>query len=132
METQTTLTKVYRSSSLVIMPLILLICLIFKWHWLMIALAMLASIVISSPATISLHLLMWLFKKLNLERSFVWMLLFASIPILSLVVAYLFADFVPGKIWFLLLLGMLSGYVGVLTHAISVAQFFNSYQNEKE
>ena len=132
METQTTLTKVYRSSSLVIMPLMLLICLIFKWHWLMIALATLASIVISSPATISLHFLMWLFKKLNLERSFVWMLLFGSIPILSLVVAYLFADFVPGKIWFLLLLGMLSGYVGVLTHAISVAQFFNSDQNEKE
>lgn len=98
----------------------------------MIALAMLASIVISSPATISLHFLMWLFKKLNLERSFVWMLLFASIPILSLVVAYLFADFVPGKIWFLLLLGMLSGYVGVLTHAISVAQVFNTDQNEKE
>lgn len=132
METQTTLAKVYRSSSLVIMPLMLLICLVFKWHWLMIGLAMLASTAISSPATISLHLMMWLFRKRRVEQSFVWILLFALIPLLSLVTACFFDDYVPGKIWFLLLLGMLSGYVGILTHAISVAQFFNPEKNEGE
>jgi hypothetical protein len=131
METQTTLTKVYRSSSLVIMPLMLVICLVFKWHWLMIGLAMLASAAISSPATISLHLMMWLFRKRTVERSFVWILLFALIPLLSLITACFFVDYVPGKVWFLLLLGMLSGYVGILTHVISVAQFFNSKKDER-
>lgn len=98
----------------------------------MIAIAMLASIVISSPATILLHLVTWLTQKRAMERSFVWMVLFASIPLLSLTAAWLFADYVPGKVWFLLLLGMLSGYGGILSHGISVAQIFNSNQNERE
>jgi hypothetical protein len=44
----------------------------------------------------------------------------------------LFAHYVPGKVWFLLPLGMLSGYVGIISHGISVAQLFNSDKNERE
>jgi F0F1-type ATP synthase assembly protein I len=98
----------------------------------MISVAMLASAVISSPAAICLHIMMWVSQKSNLEKGFVWMVLMASIPLLSLVIAWLFADYVPGKVWFLLLLGMLSGYVGILSHGLSVAQIFNSSQNERE
>jgi hypothetical protein len=93
---------------------------------------MLASIAISSPATISLHFMTWLSRKINLERGYAWMILFASIPLLSLLAACLFAHYVPGKVWFLLPLGMLSGYVGILSHGISVAQLFNSDKNERE
>lgn len=132
MKMQMVLTKVYRSSSLVILPVILLLCLICKWPSLMIMAAMLASIAISSPATFLLHFMMWLSHKLSLQRSFVWMLLFASIPVMSLVAACLFAAYVPGKVWFLLPLGILSGYVGILSHGFSIAQLFNSNQNERE
>jgi hypothetical protein len=98
----------------------------------MIVNAVLASIVISSPATISLQVFAWLFKKMRVEKSFMWMLLLASIPLTSLIIAWLFADFVPGKIGFILLLGMLSSYVGILAQGISVSQFFNSTEYERK
>lgn len=119
-------------SSVVIVPIILSACLVCQWPVTMIIIAMLASIVISSPAMLSLQVFVWLFQKIKFERIFIWMLLLSSIPILSLVVAWLFAEFVPGKIWFVLLLGMLSGYVGLLTNGLSVSQFFNSTQYERE
>lgn len=127
-----TLSKVYSTSSIVIVPVMLLVCLLCKWSAPMTIVAMLASIVISSPATISLHVLAWLSEKGKFERSFAWMVLMTSIPLLSFVSAWLFADFVPGKVWSLLLLGIASGYVGILSHGISVAQLFNSNQNEGE
>ena len=60
------------------------------------------------------------------------MMLLASIPLLSFIAAVLFADYVPSKVWFLVLFGMLSSYVAVLRHGISVTQLFNSTQNERE
>jgi hypothetical protein len=132
MDTKKTLSKVYRTSAIVIVSVMLLVCFICNWPLVMIGVVMLASLVISSPATISLHIMMWLSQKGNLEKGFAWMLLLASIPLLSFITAWLFADFVPGKVWFLLLLGMASGYAGILTYGISVSQFFNSNQNERE
>lgn len=129
---QMVLSKVYQSSSLVILPVVLLLCLICKWPALMIVAAMLASIAISSPATVSLHLMVWLSHKVNLQGGFAWMLLFAFIPVISLVSACLFAAYVPGKVWFLLPLGMLSGYVGILSQGFSIARIFNSNENERE
>ncbi|HWI90830.1 MAG TPA: hypothetical protein VNT20_06110 [Flavisolibacter sp.] len=129
---QTILKKVYKSSSMVIIPVMLLLCLICKWPVMMITAAMLASIAISSPATLLLHFMMWLSCKTNLQRGFAWMILFASIPVMSLVAACLFAAYVPGKVWFLLPLGILSGYVGILSHGFSIAQVFNSNENERE
>lgn len=126
------LTRVYSASAAVIISVILLVCLFYKWHLIMIGAALLVSIVLSSPATLALHVLLWLSRKIKFEGSFPWMLLMATIPLLSLVVAWLFADYVPGEIGFLLCLGIISGYVGVLSHGISVAQFFNPRQNENE
>ena len=126
------LVKIYKVSSMVIMPIIVSLCLVCKWPLTMIVNAVLASIVISSPATISLQVFAWLFKKMRVEKSFMWMLLLASIPLTSLIIAWLFADFVPGKIGFLLLLGMLSSYVGILAQGISVSQFFNSTEYERK
>lgn len=131
MDPNTILTKVYKASAAVIVSAMLLICFIFHWPVLMIGITLLASLVLSSPATILLQVLIWLSQRRKLERSFIWMLLMALIPLFALIAAWLFADFVPGKIWFLLLLGIVSGYVGILTHGISVAQFFNSDSREK-
>lgn len=126
------LNSVFKKSSIVIVPIVLVTCLVFKWPATMVLVAFLAAIVISSPAMISLNLFVWLFQKIKLETGFVWMLLLSSIPVLSLVVAWLSADFVPGKTWFVLLLGMLSGYAGLATNFISVSQFFKSTQYERE
>jgi hypothetical protein len=132
MNTNRILTKVYRASAMVIASVIGLACLVCKWPLFMIAVALLASVVLSSPAVVSLQLMVLISKKIKLERGFVWMILMACIPVLALLVAWLFADYVPGKTGFLLLLGIVSGYVGILSHGISVAQFFNSNQYEKE
>ena len=132
MNMQSVITKVYRSSSMVIVPVVFLLCIICKWPVLMVVAALLASIAISSPATFLLHLIMWLSHKTNLQKGFAWMMLFAFIPVMSLVAACLFAAYVPGKVWFLLSLGILSGYVGIISHGFSIAQAFNSNENERE
>ena len=98
----------------------------------MIMVAILASVAISSPATISLHFMVWLSHKLNLERGFAWMILFASIPLLSLIAACFFAHYVPGKVWFVLPLGMLGGYVGIFTQGLAISKLFNQDKNERE
>jgi len=126
------LTRIYGASAIIIGSVVLLICLFYRWHFMMIVAALLASIVLSSPATLALQILLCLSRKIKFEGSFPWMLLMASIPLLALLVAWLFAEYVPGKTGFLLCLGMVSGYVGVLSHGISVAQIFNVHQNEND
>jgi hypothetical protein len=126
------LTRVYGVSVVVITSAVLLICLFCKWHFVMIGIALLACIVLSSPATIALQILVWLSHKIKFEGSFPWMLLLSSIPVLALFVAWLLADYVPGKTGALSCLGIASGYVGILSQGISVAQVFNTHQNEKD
>jgi hypothetical protein len=126
------LSKVYSLSTVVVVSIIMLACFVCKWSLLMTASAVLASTIISSPPAISLHLLFLLAQKIRMEKSFVWMVLLASIPVSSLIIGWLFADSVPGKLWFLLLLGMLSGYAAILMNSISVSQSFNSFDNERE
>lgn len=126
------LTRVYSASAAVIISVILFVCLFYKWHFITIGVALLASIVLSSPATLALHILLYLSRKIKFVGSFPLMLLMAAIPLLSLLAAWLFAEYVPGEIGFLLCLGIVSGYVGILSHGISVAQFFNPRQNENE
>lgn len=127
MKIHSILSKVYRSSAAIIVSTIILACLVCKWPLLMTITAILASIVISSPSTISLHLLFLLSEKRRMEKAFVWMVLLASIPLSSFIAAWLFADLVPGKTWVLLLLGMLSGYTGILINGISVSESLNSF-----
>lgn len=130
MNKHTVLSKVYAASTMVIVSIVLLACLLCKWPVFMIMIAVLTSLVAGSPALFSLQILLWLSEKIRLQKAFAWMLLLAAIPPLALVVAWLVADYVPGKIWFLLLLGMAGGYIGMLRHAISVSQFFNPDQYE--
>jgi hypothetical protein len=126
------LSKVYRSSAAIIISTIVLACFVCKWSLATTIVAVLASIAISSPSTISLHLLFLLTEKIRVKKGFVWIVLLASIPVSSFIAALLFADYVPGKVWTLLLLGMLSGYAGILMNGISVSETFNSSENETE
>jgi O-antigen/teichoic acid export membrane protein len=130
MKKEKILTKVYGVCAAIIVSIILLACLVCKWPLWMVAVAVVASVVISSPATLSLQVLLWIVRLRRFEKGFVWMLLMASIPLLSFCVAWFFAEYVPGKVWFILLLGILSGYAGILSHGISVAQLFNTDDNE--
>jgi MFS family permease len=126
------LVRVYSASVLIMASIVVLICIVCQWPLFMIGVALLASIVLASPATVCLQLVLRLSEKIKLERGFVWMILMASIPLFALLVAWLTADYVPGRTGFLLLLGIASGYVGILSHGISVAHFFNSDRYEKE
>ena len=110
------------------MPILFIVictCLLFEWPLGMIALALFTSIVLASPALISLQIVIWLCQGINFENTFMWMLLLSFIPLLSLAAACMFSDFVPGKVWFLLLLGMLSSYIALGKHAVIVSQLFN-------
>jgi hypothetical protein len=118
------LVKVYTVSSLIILLSVLLNCLLFEWPLGTIALALFTSIVLASPALISLQIVIWLCQRINFENTFMWMLLLSIIPLLSLLTAWMFSDFVPGKIWFVLLLGMLSSYIALVKHAVIVSQLF--------
>jgi hypothetical protein len=71
-------------------------------------------------------------QKIRIHKGFFWMVLFASIPVTSFITALLFAEFVPGKVWFLLLLGILSGYAGILINGITLSQSFNSSEYDSE
>src|SRR5690242_95309 len=106
METNQILTRVYSASAIVIASVLLLACIVYKWPLWMIAIAMLSSIVLSAPAMVSLQLLLWISQNVKLEKSFIWMVLMAFIPLLALLVAWLFADYVPGKTGFLMVLGI--------------------------
>ena len=126
------LLKVYRSSAAIIVSTTVLACLVFNWSLAMTITAVFASIVISSPPTISVHLMFLLTQNIRMDKGFVWIMIFASIPVSSFIAALLFADFVPGKVWFLLLLGIGSGYAGILINGISLSQSFNSSNHETE
>jgi len=60
------------------------------------------------------------------------MLLLAAIPIGSLVVAELFAAWVPGRTWVVLALVALSSYLSLFTNSLTISQFFNSTGHERE
>ena len=130
MNKQMVLSRVYSASSAVIVSVMLLCCMVCKWAPLMTATTMLASLIIGSPPLFSLQILLWLSEKLPLQKSFAWILLLAFIPPFALITGWLMADLVPGRPWLLLLLGMFSGYVGILAHGISVGKFFNSNEDE--
>jgi hypothetical protein len=132
MKIHTILSKVYCSSAAIIVLTIVLACLVCKWPVAMTIAAVLASLVISSPSTVSIHLMFLLAQKIRIRKAFFWMVLFASIPVTSFITALLFAEFVPGKVWFLLLLGILSGYAGILINGITLSQSFNSSEYDSE
>src|ERR1700755_2889262 len=102
------LIKVFRSSLILISTFILLLCLFFKWQSPKVLDALLASVVISIPPVLALHALVWINRRLQIDRAFAWMLLFGCLPLLAAFPAFTLAGFVPGKAGMLLLIGMVS------------------------
>jgi hypothetical protein len=93
----------------------------------MILFAMAACMVISSAGTLSLQINLWLFQRTRFAVGFMWMLILASIPLISLMVASFSAAFVPGRTWLILLLATMSGYFGLFANSLSVSKLFNSF-----
>lgn len=122
----------FRTSASVVTTVILAACLVCSWPAHMIGLALLACFVISSPSTLALHLFLWLSKKTRFQTGFSWMLLLSAIPVGSLVVAKLFAAWVPGRTWIILALVAVSGYLSLFTNSLTISQFFNSTGHERE
>jgi hypothetical protein len=132
MDNNNLLARNFRTSASVITPVILAACLVCKWPAHMIGLALLACFVISSPSTLALHLFLWLSQRLRFQTGFTWMLLLAAIPIGSLVVAELFAAWVPGRTWIILALVAVSSYLALITNSLAISQIFNSTDHERE
>lgn len=121
------LAKVYRTSSLIILAVLLLICVLFHWSaWGMVPVAA-ASLVIAAPSMIALHLTCWLLRKLEISMQFAWMLLMALLPLLAILPAAMLADEVPGNAWFLSALGLACGYISLLGNGNAIVKTFKSF-----
>ena len=108
------------------MSIMVLICFIFKWEPEMTLAVALTCLVISAPAVISLNAICWILRRVQLSLVFAWILLMAIIPLLVVVPAVLLVNALPGDTGFLVVLGMLSAYTGILGHGVSIAQLFKS------
>lgn len=120
----------YCLSTVIIAAVMILLCFLFGWNKSMLMVAVSASFIISLPFTILLHVIFWMIKKLKVARLFFWIVLLAPVPLLAFIPAGLFSELVPGDTWFLIVLGMLTAYIGIFTNGISIAQIFNSSQYE--
>jgi hypothetical protein len=126
------LLHVYRASAVSTGCFVIVACLLLKWHPAAVITALVASLAISAPALVSVQAALWTMKRIRTTRAFLWMLLMASIPLFALVPACLLADAVPGKTWFLVVLGVGSGYIGMLAQGGSIAQLLNSFYETDE
>jgi hypothetical protein len=120
------LIRTYGVATLLITAVTIACCLVLKWQWPLIARAVVPSAVFIFPVIVALHFLFFLKSRIEASRSFYWMMLMASIPLLVIFPADLFEDLLPGKTWFLLLTGIMSSYVAILYNGNSIAQLFNS------
>jgi hypothetical protein len=132
MKTNQILLKVYLFSNLMVGSVLLFICLLLGYELKMILVALAGTLVISAPAVLMLHGMFWLLQRLRIAGIAAWILLLASIPLVASVPAYLFVSAIPGDLLVLTGLGMISGYAGLFSQALSISELFNSIQYETE
>ena len=121
-----TMARVYQTSSIIILCVMLPLCLFFRWDHETTIAVLLLCLVVSAPAVISLNAICWLLKRVALSVAFAWVLLLAMIPLLVLMSAVLFVNTLPGDTGFLMVIGMGSAYAAIFGHGLSVAQLFKS------
>jgi hypothetical protein len=124
------LAKIYWLASAVASASILVICLLFKWNTSMMLVSMIACLVISAPSVIAVNAMCWLLKRFQLAVSFLWVIILSSIPVLAMIPAFIFCDELPGDVIFLLGLGMISCYAGILRHGQHLTQLFKTIGGE--
>lgn len=130
MEKHKVLAKIYWSTSIMVMMVIMIICQVFNWGSSMMLTALTACLVMSAPAVIMVNAIHWILKRIVVEVAFAWILLLSSIPLLVAIPAILLADELPGDVSFLIVMGIISSYAGLLGHGLSITKLFKSENNE--
>lgn len=125
------LSKVYWSSSAIISAAMLMACVVFEWDRERTIYTMMASLLLSAPALVSVNTFYWLLKKISLSTGFVWMVMMASVPVMVAIPALVFVNEIPGDSIFLLALGVLSCYAGILGQGNSIARLFESIRHQQ-
>lgn len=126
------LLRMYASSTAVITIIIMVACWLLKWPSTLTLMVFFACLVFSFPFVLALHFLFLLASRIRLSAIFFWMVLLAAIPVLVFIPAEFFEPLLPGRLSFLILLGMVSAYVAVVANGKILAHFFNSDEYEKE
>ena len=122
MKKQVILSKVFWLSNALVISVVLLLCLLYGWDMDSMLYALLVSFTITAPAVLSLQVFFWLKKHVRFQTSVFWMVLLSSIPLLAIVPAYLLREPLPGDLLFLLVLGMIGSYTGIISHAEPIAR----------
>jgi hypothetical protein len=130
MEKHKILARIYWSTSILVMMLVMISCLVFNWKSSMMLSALTACLVISAPAVIMVNAIHWILQRVVVETAFAWIILLSSIPLLVIVPAILFADELPGDVFFLVVLGLISSYAGLFGHGLSITKLFKPENNE--
>ena len=120
------LLRVYALSAIFISIMMFCLCLLLNWTMQTTVYSIMASLLISTPALVIVNAFWWLIKNITMSLSFVWILMLSCIPLMVAIPAFVLADNLPGDAVFLMVLGMLSCYVGILSHAGSIAVLFKS------
>lgn len=123
------LAKLYLSTNMTITIIVLATCLVFNWNINMMFAALNACFVMSIPAVILVSSIHWILKRIEVEISFAWILLLSFIPLFIVVPAILFVDQLPGDVFYLVVLGVVSSYTGLLGQGISITKLFKSDKN---
>ncbi|HEY0354850.1 MAG TPA: hypothetical protein VGC29_01520, partial [Flavisolibacter sp.] len=108
-----------------------LACVVFEWDRERTIYTMMASLLLSAPALVSVNTFYWLLKKISLSTGFVWMVMMASVPVMVAIPALVFVNEIPGDSIFLLALGVLSCYAGILGQGNSIARLFESIRHQQ-
>ena len=131
MNTYRILSRVYWSSSALISAVMLLACVVFEWDRERTIYTMMASLLLGAPSLVSVNTFYWLLKKISISTGFVWMVMMASVPVLVAIPALVFVNEIPGDGVFLLALGVLSCYAGILSQGYSIALLFESIRHQQ-
>jgi hypothetical protein len=124
--------KVYSASVLTVGAILLSICVLLGYDLLLTLHVLSASIVISAPPVLALNTILWILAKVRLGSAASWMLVLASLPLMSLLPASLLVRALPGDQLVLMVICVLSGYAGIFSQAISITKLFNGLNYESK
>ena len=124
--------KGYAASVLTVGAILLCICILLGYDPLLTLHVLSASIVISAPPVVALNSILWILGKVRLGNGASWILLLASLPLLSVLPASMFVRALPGDQLVLTGLCIISGYAGIFSQAISITKLFNAFDYETE
>jgi hypothetical protein len=122
------ISRVYFSSASTISVLMLVVCMFCGWRFSSTIFAITGSLLICAPALLVVNIFYWLLTRIEMQKSIVWIIMMAALPLMVAIPAFVFADQLPGNGIFLAFIGLISCYAGILSQALSISDLFDSIQ----